>query len=414
VVKKYDVIFIGGGLASIRGAFHLKQIVPESEVAIFSNENTLPYDRPPLSKEFLRGEKSSDDIRLHPSDDYQKQKIDLYTGTPIREINPDKKTVITMTGEIYHFEKLFLATGGTPKRLKQAPENSDRICYLRSIQDAAKIRSLSETSQVVGIIGGGFIGLEVATSLASKQLEVHLFDRDPFIWKRFLSSELAQKVRQFADNLPIHFHLNANITSITDQNGKIAVQNLDRIYEVDFLCIGIGIELNLDLARKAGLEINHGVRVNSCMQTSHPDIYAGGDITEFFDPYLKTWRVVEHWGHAEYSGLVAATNMAGQLYEYDLLNYAWTDIFGIHIDMAGLISSDLHMFVRGNPDEKKFIILYTDQNVLKGYMGFNYPRKEYAILQKWIKKEIDISSVKEKVLSANVDLKELDSMLRKQ
>lgn len=405
-MKKYKYIIVGGGISGVKAATYLRQVDPSAEIALFSGESIPPYDRPPLSKELLKGEKNLNEITLLSKDESLQKKIDLYLDSPIKKIIPDTRKILSFDDKEYGYEKLFLATGGSPRKLTLPGSSHEKICYLRTYEDAVKIKTLAQQSSSVAVLGGGYIGMELASFFTSMGLEVHVIDHNKLLWNHFLNENYSKFLTSRAEKMGIHFHFGTTIQEFhsSDSNIRFILTDQTKL-KVDFIGIGIGIELNTLLPRECGLRIEKGIVVNSQMQTNIPDIFAGGDVAQFPDPYFGISRVVEHWGHAEYSGLVAAANMSGQTYHYDLLNYAWTDVLGYHIEFAGLTTNKHQIEIRGDLNDHQFTLLYFNGEYLEGFMAFNPDLKELPILQKWIKKRGSLKKVRDQIVQKNISLK---------
>jgi 3-phenylpropionate/trans-cinnamate dioxygenase ferredoxin reductase component len=175
----------------------------------------------------------------------------------------------------------------------------------------------------------------------------------------------------------------------------------------DFVCIGVGIVPNAELAQQAGLEVDNGVVVNEYLQSSHPDIYAAGDVANYLDPIFRKRRRVEHWGHAEYCGQLAGQNMAGAANKYDLLTYVWSDIFDLHLEFAGDESEHDQVLLRGRFQDKSFTVLYLKQNILRAYFSINTSSKEFPILQRLIREKKDLTGKESQLRDLTIAIKGL-------
>lgn len=411
-MKESKYIIIGGGLAGARAAFYLRQMDPDGRIIIFSEESYLPYDRPPLSKEILKGIKRLEDIYLYKEREFSENNIEIFLNTKVTELSLDEHAITTSTGDKFFFQKAFIATGGRPRLLPFEVFSTNEVYYLRNFNHAQKIKAKAQESRSVIIIGAGFIGMETASAFIEQGLKVSVIDINPWLWDRFLPENISHKFSEKFSEKGVRFYFSTSAQSIQGEKGKVRVQlSGNQILEADFICVGIGIDLNLELARNAGLKVDRGILVNDNMQTSHPDIFAGGDIIQFMDPYAGKYRVVEHWGHAEFSGLVAASAMSGNPYKYDLLNYAWTDLFDLHIDFGGEPSVAYNAIPYKLNEDLSGYVLYIHENKLKGYMGINPANKDIAILQKWIKKGVSLHTILPMIMDSESSLTELNKQL---
>ncbi len=407
-MDKFTYLLIGGGLASARAAKQLKSSEPGASISILSAEPHLPYDRPPLSKEFLRGEKSQQDILLEQESFYAEQGIKVLLGTRAVSLDAGLKVVSTEDGLQIEFEKALLATGGRPRRLSIPGAELEGVHYLRTVEDSKAIGKEGSRGRRGVIIGGGFIGMEVAASLTQLGAQVTVIEMAPYIWSRFLDESTASYFQRYYQAKGITILTNESVSSISGQ-GRVAKVETKSGQEIpcDFVCVGIGIELNDDLARVSGLEVDNGILVNESMQTSHPDIYAAGDIANYYDPIFGKRRRVEHWGHAEYTGQLAAENMAGAGKTYDLMTYVFSDIFDLHLEFAGDETEYENILIRGALEEDSFVVLYVKQNRLTAYLSVNTTPREFRPMQRLIRRKIDLSTNLDNLTDKSFDLRKL-------
>ena len=349
-------------------------------------EPHVPYDRPPLSKEFLRGEKARGDLFFDPPSYFQKQRITLKLGLTVLGLDLSAKTAALSDGETIAFEKALLATGGRPLRLSLPGSALEVVHYLRTLDDAAAIAAAPRPGLRAVIIGAGFIGLEVAASLTRRGASVTVLEAHARIWPRFADPTLAGTIQGYCTEKGVTFLTNETVTAFggTGRVSSVLTKTRKEL-PCDLVCVGIGIAPNVEMAQQAGLVVENGIVVNDRLQTSHPDIYAAGDVANYPDPYFGIRRRVEHWGHAEYCGQVAGQNMAGAARSYELLTYVWSDIFDLHLEFAGDESEPDETLVRGRVEERAFTLLYLKKKILRAYFAVNTGAKDCPALQKLIK-----------------------------
>lgn len=384
--KPTKYLLIGGGLASGQAAKQLREHDPQSPITLVGEEPYVPYDRPPLSKEFLRGEKPRDALYFDPEQYFQDRGIDLILGVAVHQLDLATKTAILANGEGIAFEKALIATGGRPVRLKLPGSNLPGVYYLRTLDDAAAIAAEASPGKRAVLIGAGFIGMEVAASLTQRGAHVTVIEAQPHIWPRFANAILASFFQDYCVKKGVIFHTNDLVSEIRGQGRPSAVvTQAGKELPCDFVCIAVGIVPNVELAQRAGLKVDNGIVVNEYLQSSHPDLYAAGDVANYLDPVFGKRRRVEHWGHAEYCGQLAGQNMAGASNPYDLLTYVWSDIFDLHLEFAGDESEHDQVLVRGRLEDRSFTVLYLKQNVLRAYFAINTSSKEFPILQRLVR-----------------------------
>jgi NADPH-dependent 2,4-dienoyl-CoA reductase/sulfur reductase-like enzyme len=391
-MKSTKYLLIGGGLASGQAAKQLRESDPHSPITLVGQEPYVPYDRPPLSKEFLRGEKSREALLFDPEQYYRDHAIELVLGVAVLELNLTSKTALLDNGEAIAFEKALIATGGHPVRLSLPGADLAGVHYLRTLDDSEAISGQGTQGKRAVIIGAGFIGMEVAASLTKKGVKVTVIEAQPHIWARFADATLAGFFQDYCVQKGVTFHTSELVTEIRGEGRASSVRTKSgKEVPCDLVCIGVGIVPNVELARQAGLNVDNGVVVNEYLESSHPDIYAAGDVANYLDPVFKKRRRVEHWGHAEYCGQLAGQNMAGARNPYDLLTYVWSDIFDLHLEFAGDESEVDQVLLRGRFQDRSFTVLYLKRSVLTAYFAVNTSSKEFPALQDLIRRKQDLT-----------------------
>jgi 3-phenylpropionate/trans-cinnamate dioxygenase ferredoxin reductase component len=310
----------------------------------------------------------------------------------VQRLDLARKTVLLANGQAIAFEKALIATGGRPVRLRLRGGDLPGVYYLRTLDDSAAIAAEAGPGKRAVLIGAGFIGMEVAASLTQRGVRVTVIEALPHIWARFADPRLAGFVQDYCTQQGVTFHTNEMVTEIRGRGQPSSVVTRSGTeLPCDFVCVGVGIVPNMELAQEAGLAIDNGVVVNEYLQSSHPDIYVAGDVANYLDPVVGKRRRVEHWGHAEYCGQLAGQNMAEARTKYDLLTYVWSDIFDLHLEFAGDESEHDQVLLRGRIEEKSFTVLYLKQHILTAYFAINTSSKEFPVLQRLIRGKKDLT-----------------------
>jgi len=391
-MKSTKYLLIGGGLASSQAAKQIRKADPQSPITLVGDEPYVPYDRPPLSKEFLRGEKPREALFFDPEQYLRDHGIDLILGVAVKQLDLASKNAMLANGEAIAFEKALIATGGRPVRLKLRGSDLPGVYYLRTLDDSAAIHAEASPGKRAVFIGAGFIGMEVAASLTQQGVQVTVIEAQPHIWARFADATLAGFFQGYCADKGVTFYTNEMAAEIKGTaRSSAVVTRSGREIPCDFVCIGVGIVPNVELAQQAGLKVDNGIVVNEYLQASHPDVYAAGDVANYLDPIFGKRRRVEHWGHAEYCGQVAGQNMAGANRKYDLLTYVWSDIFDLHLQFAGDETEHDQVLVRGRFEDKAFTVLFLKQHVLTAYFAVNTGAKDFGALQRLIRGKKDLS-----------------------
>ena len=394
-MRSTKYLLIGGGLASSQAAREIRDGDPDGSILLVGEEAHVPYDRPPLSKEFLRGEKTSDELSFEPESFYREQRIDLALGCRVIALDPAAKSATLAGGETLAFEKALIATGGRPVRLDLSGAGLPGVHTLRTMGDAMAIAADAVPGRRAVLVGAGFIGLELAASLTQRGVHVTVVETEPRIWPRFADERLADHVQAFCEKKGVTFVTSDAVREIEGNDAiHAAATKGGRQLRCDLICIGVGIAPNVELARDAGLAVNNGSTVDDRMRTSHPDIYAAGDVANYTDPISGRRRRVEHWGHAEYTGQLAGRNMAGGEGSYDLVTYVWSDLFDLHLEFAGDEGDHDEAIVRGSLEENAFIQLYLKDGRLRAYFAINGNAKDFPVLQRLIKQRKDLGDRK--------------------
>jgi NADPH-dependent 2,4-dienoyl-CoA reductase/sulfur reductase-like enzyme len=406
VETKY--LLIGGGLAAGEAAKRIREQDAEGTIVLIGAESHRPYDRPPLSKEFLRGQKPAGQLYFDPEQSFADRHITLRFGQAVTQLDTRQKTARLNGGETIRFQTALLATGGRPVRLRIPGRDLPGVHYLRTIEDSTAIAAEAQAGRRAVIIGAGFIGLEVAASLTQRGVSVTVLETASRIWPRFAAPAVASYVLDYCTARGVRFRTGETASAIKGTAHATAVATQSGLeLPCDFVCIGIGIVPNVELAQTAGLHVENGIVVNEYLETSQAGIYAAGDVANFPDPYAGKRRRVEHWGHAEYSGQLAGQNMAGQRQAYDLLSYVWSDIFDLHLEFAGDETEHDRTVLRGRVEDGRFMLLYLKEQRLCAYFALNTGSKELPTLQRLIKQRTDLAAKLSQLEDPTVSLKSL-------
>ena len=406
--REVKYLMIGGGMASFHAAKQLRRMNEEGSILIACEEPLPPYDRPPLSKEYLRREKSREQLVYEPVEKLAEQSIDLALGVRVESLSLDAHEATLSGGDIVPYEKALIATGGRPVHLPVPGADLEGVHYLRTAADTEAISAGARPGKRAVIIGGGFIGIEVAASLCQVGMQVTVIEAMPHIWPRFTDETLAGFFQNYCSERGVSFRVNESVAELQGGPRVSRVVTSDGgLLECDLVCVGIGIRPNVELAQAAGLEVDNGIIVDDHMRTSHPDVYAAGDVANYPDSVFGKRRRVEHWGHAEYGGQIAARNMAGGDQAYDFLSYVWSDIFDLRLEFAGDESERDQVLVRGRLEEQKFTVLYLKDGALTAYFAVNTEARDFAFLRRLIRAHKDLRGREDELTDPAVEVRSL-------
>jgi NADPH-dependent 2,4-dienoyl-CoA reductase/sulfur reductase-like enzyme len=407
-MEPVDYLLIGGGLTSAHAAVAIRERDPEGPVTLVGREPHLPYHRPPLTKSFLLGEQTRESLSVKPAAFYEQRRVGLILGAAVTRIRPAEKRAVLADGRTLRFRKALIATGGEPARLQVEGGHLPGVHLLHSVDNAAALAADARAFKRAVVVGAGFTGMEVAASLTRLGVEVTVIEIAPQVWPRFADRSLADYIRDYCAARGVRFRLNERVCRIAGRERVESVVTASGAeIPCDFLCASIGIRPSVSLAEEAGLKVGDGICVDEFLQTSHPDVWAGGDVANYHDPVLGRRRRVEHWGHARYCGALAGRNMTGDRAPYDLLACFWTDVFDLHLAAGGERAEDDEALTRGRPEDRSFQILFLRENRLTAYLAVNADRKALPVLQDFIRTGRDLREIRSRLADPSTPVQDL-------
>ncbi|HEY0948922.1 NAD(P)/FAD-dependent oxidoreductase [Nocardioides sp.] len=334
------IVIVGGGLAAATAAATLRESAYDGELVLYAAEPHLPYERPGLSKGYLTGEKDADSLLVHPPAWYAEHDVEVRTGTRVEAIDPGARTV-TAGAERQAYSRLLLATGATPRHLPAADESGAPVAYLRTREDSERLRSALAPGRRIAILGGGFLGLEVAAAARTAGADVTVLEALDQPLLRALGPEIGAVFADLHREHGVDLRLGARVTGF-DGDGRWARLTLDGSPDVDadLLVVGIGASPDVALAEAAGLAVDDGIVVDERMRTAHPDVLAAGDVARAYHPALGRSVRVEHWDNAIRQGRVAGHTMADVEDAASDLPYFFTDQYDLGMEYVGSIGPD--------------------------------------------------------------------------
>jgi len=370
--KNYTYLIVGGGLAGTSAAQAIRELDTKGSILLIGSEKHLPYDRPQLSKKLWFGKKKVEEIFLHDQNYYDQNGIHIKLGSRIVELDSKGKEAKDETGNSYRYEKLLLATGGVPRTLPIPGGNIEGICYYRYLDDYLRIRNEAKEGKSAVVIGGGFIGSEIAAALNINQVKVTMIFPEPYLVQRVFPDYMGKAIQQHYVERGITVHNEDKPSSFIKCGGKFTTKTGDgKQVESDLLIVGVGITPVLDLARQAGLKVDNGIIVNEYLRTSDPNIYAAGDNAFFPYQALGQNMRIEHWDNAVNQGKWAGRNMAGANEKYDYLPYFFSDLFEFGYEAVGEVDSRLETFADWQKENDTGVIYYLKEGKVRGVMMCN-------------------------------------------
>ena len=370
------VLIIGASHAAAQTSVSLRQSGWDGEITILGDEAVLPYHRPPLSKDFLSGQKSIDDILIRPAETYEAAKINMKLGARVGAINREEKTILTEDGESLAYTKLVLTTGARIRRLPVPGEGLDNVFYLRDTRDVLAIKEKAEIAKTALIIGGGYIGLESAASLHKQGLKVTVIEAMPRILQRVTAPVMSDFYRRVHGEKGVQIFENVVAAEIKEAgDGLEILTSCKKNFKADMVIIGIGVVPNVELAEAAGLQIGNGIEVNEFCQTSDSDIYAAGDVTWHYNPIYKEHVRLESVPNATEQGKVIAAHINGASKPYHSLPWFWSDQYDLKLQIAGLSTGFDDVVIRGDIETgRSFAAYYFKEERFIAVDAVNAPR----------------------------------------
>jgi 3-phenylpropionate/trans-cinnamate dioxygenase ferredoxin reductase component len=362
------IVIIGAGLAGARAAEALRKDGYEGRITLLGDEPDRPYIRPPLSKEYLRGESARDKVFVHPEGFYVENGIDLRSSTTAQAIDRATREVVVDDDGRIPFDRLLIATGARPRTLPLPGADLPGVVTLRTLADAEALRTAAEAADRIVIIGAGWIGSEVAASLRMLGRRVTMVAPDSIPLERVLGPEVGAVYRDLHEERGVAMRLGTSVARIMGSDRVEAVETAagDRI-AADLVVVGIGVEPRTELAASAGLKIDNGIEVSATLQTSDPGIFAAGDVASAWHPFYDRRLRSEHWANAKFQGSAAGPLMLGAEARLDRLPYFYSDQFDLGMEYTGHASGTDRLVVRGSLAERAFVAFWlVDGRVVAG------------------------------------------------
>lgn len=360
----YPYLIIGSGMTAAAAARGIRKVDPEGMIAVLGDEPHAPYQRPPLSKGLWKGKKKDEVWCKMPADN-----VDLHLSRQVTAIDRESHTIVDDAGRHFGYDKLLLATGGAPRRLPQA---MDGLIHFRTLDDYRTLRVMAESKGHIAVIGGGFIGSEVAAALAMNDCRVTMIFPDEYICAHIFPAALARHVSDSYRARGVELLSGTTVNAVARQGqGYRLNTTAGHDLAVDGVVVGIGTIPNTWLAESAGLTVDNGIHVDEFLRTSDASIYAAGDVANFHNPALNRRMRVEHEDNAISMGGVAGGNMAGQHIAYMHLPFFYSDLFDMGYEAVGLADSRLQMVEAWQEPFDKGVVYYLEEGRVRGVLLWN-------------------------------------------
>lgn len=398
-------VIVGASMAGGRAAETLRQEGFDGRIVLVGAERERPYERPPLSKELLRGEAPDDKPFLRPPEYYDEQSIELRLGTRAERLIPAERRVILAGGESLQYDRLLITTGASVRHLRIPGVDLPGVHYLRTIRDAQAIRAASETARRAVVVGAGFIGSEVAASCRMKGLEVTVLEAGPVALQRALGEQVGGVYGGIHRDHGIDLRLGEGIAEFRGA-GRLeeAVTASGARIPCDLAVVGVGVQPAVGWLEDSGIALQNGVVVDELSATNLPGVYAAGDVANWWHPTLGERLRVEHWDNAQNQGIAAAKSMLGKGEPYAPVPYFWSDQYDLTLQYVGHASGQDEVVFRGAADPSNLLAFYLRDGQLRAAIGVNRA-KDITSVRRILRNNVAVT--REELIDEQVDLRKL-------
>jgi NADPH-dependent 2,4-dienoyl-CoA reductase/sulfur reductase-like enzyme len=385
-MNQSKIVILGGGMVAGYAAKQLVELgLPKGELTILSADNAVPYERPPLSKGFLAGKDSEDAIRINSEDFYNKQGIELRLGIEVAAVDVKQKRLMLKGHDDLWFQKLIIATGARPRSLNIPGSRLQKFFYLRSLNDSKNIRNAAEKVKHAVVIGGGFIGMEVAAVFAQKGIEVAMILNDDRVFKRLFSPEMSRFFESYYTAKGVRLIKSMSVMEFRgDGVVNSAVLRDGRTIQCELVVAGIGVQPVTEVVTNTGLDVGDGISVDEYLQTTHPYVFAAGDVANYQDVLFGKRRRLEHWDNAVSQGQYCARSLMGDRTPFRHVPYFFSDVFDLSYEYWGDSSGADQVFHRGDVSSKSFSVWWLHRQRVVAAFIMNRPDEERNTAPHWI------------------------------
>jgi 3-phenylpropionate/trans-cinnamate dioxygenase ferredoxin reductase subunit len=371
-MSEQTFVIVGASLAGAKAAEELRERGFDGRLLLIGSETERPYERPPLSKDYLQGKSERDKAYVHEDGFYEDKNIELRTGTTVEAIDPGQRRVTLEGGEEIAFDRLLLATGAEPRPLKVPGADLDGVHYLRTFQDSDRLRERLGQGGHLAVIGAGWIGSEVAASAREKGLEVTLIDPLELPNERIFGREVGEFYRDVHAGHGVNLLLGQGVEALEGDGSVSRVRTSEgATVDCDFVAVGVGVTPRVALAERAGLDVDNGILVDERLRTSAENIFAAGDVANHSHPFFGRRIRIEHWANALNQGPGAARAMLDDDSAYDRLPYFFSDQYDVGMEYSGHAVDWDEVVFRGDRDGGEFIAFWLSGGRVVAGMNVN-------------------------------------------
>ena len=367
--KTKKILILGGGQAAAYAAKEIRLIDKNSDVTIISDEKYLPYEKPPLSKDYILDKVTFDDLLFFSENFYKENNIRFKGSTKITKVDFDNKKIISSLNT-YEYDRLLITTGCSNRHLKINGEivlPEENIIYLRNFEESNNLKNKINKAKSITIIGGGFIGLEIASSALQKGKNVTILEKGEQLMGRVIPKQIADLILKKHESVGTKINLNTKIKKIQTDNKSFEIYlNTNQVLKSDLIIVGVGSLPNTDIFKNTSLKIDNGIITDEFCATSVEDVYAAGDVSNFFHPFYEKHMRLESFKHAQNHGINAGKNIAGLQTSYNAIPWMWSDQFNLNLQLTGICNDYETMAQRGSSLDEGIIYFFLKNRKIIG------------------------------------------------
>ena len=369
--KTKQIYIIGGGQTAAYAAKEIRSIDSHSDLTIISEEKYFPYEKPPLSKDFLLDKINFENLLFFPENFYKENRINFISNTKIIEVDFDNKKIKSIKKN-YQYDKLLIATGSSNRHLNIngdiiLPE--ENIIYLRNSEESKILKKKISLAKNIVIIGGGFIGLEIASSASQKEKNITVLEKGDQLMGRVIPIEIAKLIQEKHESVGTNIVLNSNIEKLTKKNNSFEIFYNNKVIQADLIVIGVGSIPNTEIFNNTSLKIDNGIITDEFSATSIEEVYAAGDVANFYHPFYQDYMRLESYKHAQNHGISAGRNIVGQKNSYNNIPWMWSDQFNLNLQLTGICSEYEASALRGSNVDEGMIYFFLKNRKIIGACG---------------------------------------------
>ena len=408
--KTKKILILGGGQAAAFASKEIRSIDTGSDVTIISEEKYLPYERPPLSKDYILEKVAFNDLLFFPENFYLENNINFIGSTKITKVDFDNKTISSSLNS-YEYDQLLIATGSSNRHLvinekKILPE--ENIIYLRDFYESNILKDKINKAKNITIIGGGFIGLEIASSAVQKGKNITVLERADQLMGRVIPLKIANLIQEKHESMGTKINLNVEIKNIEQKNEAFTIYYNNEILLSDLIIIGVGSAPNTEIFRNTSLKIDNGILTDEFSATSIEDVFAAGDVSSFYHPFYQDHMRLESYKHAQNHGINAGKNLTGLKTSYSEIPWMWSDQFNLNLQLTGICNDYETSVQRGSTLEEGIIYFFLKNRKIMGACGLGVGGKigrDIRLAGKLSEKKIKVT--KELLSDKNIKLNKI-------